>query len=185
MVRESAVYQNTIKVFSQLCNISKWSGYYVFGEEQPTRGTHGRFPTWENKKIWKSQLLELKNHGIALASSVMTTNAPFLHFNDFSIAQRFLLPTSFLTAVRTFHIGFLSPIFSLPLRQNRRYAWMGFLTLNFSSVLLLAVALPAPAHNYLNPDWMPMSFCYDKRWNPEFGERTIGAPGSSCARVPS
>lgn len=39
-----------------------------------------------------------------------------------------------------------------------------FLTLNFAFVLSLAVTLSGPAHNYLNPDWRPMSFC-GKRWD--------------------
>lgn len=91
--------------------------------------------------------------------SVTSRNAPFLHLY-FSLARRFFLPTSFLTAVKSFHTGFVTSIFRLPRRPEERRAGVGFLTLNFPPVLSLAVAAPGPAPNDLNADWMPMSFFF-------------------------
>lgn len=73
-----------------------------------------------SEKSWKSLLLELRYFGIALALPIMSTNALFLNLNDLPLPQHLVLPTSFLTAVRIFHTGFLTAISPTPAETEER-----------------------------------------------------------------
>lgn len=133
-----------------------WKGC---GEEQSTRSAFRSFATWEvKKKIWKSLLLELRNHGIALAFFICYVHeCSFLTF-EFLSCPAFLFTNLLPDSCQSFHTGSVTSIFRLPRRPKERPAGVGFLTLNFPSVLSLAVAVSGPASNDLNADWMPMSF---------------------------
>lgn len=130
------------------------------GEVYFLRGTLTGFPIWEIKNREKSAF---RIEEPLYIPCYYVHTCPFLEFvsrSAFSFTN--LLPVS----RQNFPDWISDSIFRVLLRLKSCFSRTGFPALNLASELSFAVALPGTAHNGLNPDWMPVSFCYGKRWIP-------------------
>lgn len=112
------------------------------------------FQIWKIKNMAKSAF-RIENH--RTFSAIMSRHALVLNLKDFSLWRRvqFYRPHSW--QLSEFTTDFLTP-FSGTCWDLRSYLYRtGFHTLTLANVLSLAVALPGPAYNDLNSDWIPLS----------------------------
>lgn len=146
-------------------------------EVQSIRGAlNGKFKNMEKSafRTEEPQYFSLYVHTCPLLDIEWFLSCPVFDFTN-------LLPDSWQNSPHSLP----GLIFRVLLKLKSGLSQVGFHTLSLAPVLSLGVAIPGPAHNFLNSDWMPVSFCYGKRWIPGLWDWTTGASGSECAGVTS